>query len=562
MVDFSSIAKVPKRAMRMAHIARIMVKHGLGGIAEQMGLHRHLPTGARLQPHIPSEEPAESIPERIANAIEELGPTFVKFAQMLSTRPDLLPPEYIQSLKRVFHHVKPFPADQARRTIEEELGRGISELFQDFTNEPIASGSIAQVHLATLLDGHKVVIKVRRPDIERIIEDDMSLLLYLASQVERVENLRALHLSLIAEEFSHGIRRELDLVTEAANTNRFHEALAGNSDVIVPKVFWEYTTSKVLTLERLEGEDLAGVSDLEARGIDPKKLARTLVDLFLIQFLDLGIFHADPHPGNIRILPGGKLALIDFGLVGHVTNELQNHLCSALIAVSTGNVELVVEILAELGIIQDDTDLRALRSALTEILDKYYSIPLREINLQDAVTELMGVIREHKVQFPRDFVLMGKVTGMIGGEVLELDPEIDIAEALTPYAKKMWLRRFSPARMSHSLHSNAWTLGTILGRGPRDLRDLIRRLLRGKLQFTIQHQGLDELARELDRSSNRLAMSIMLAAIVIGSSIVLATKVGYLIPGTDVSALGISGFLVALIAGFWLVWKIFRSGGL
>ncbi|KPK65509.1 MAG: hypothetical protein AMK73_02805 [Planctomycetes bacterium SM23_32] len=544
---------------RVAHIARKGASHGLGFLISRLDLQRHLPAWLRI-PRRMGELRPEDLAARLASVLEELGPTFVKFGQMLSTRPDILPAEYIRELERICHHVAPFSAEVSKAILREELGAPVEELFREFGDEPRASGSIAQIHDAVLPDGTPVVVKVRRPRIERVIEDDVAILTFLAAQADRVEEFEPLRLPMLVDEFARGITRELDFVAEAAYTHRFQGSFEDDDRVEIPRVYWDYTTQRVLTMRRLEGVHLSAVLANEAAAVNRGAIAQTVMDLYLKQFFTLGFFHGDPHPGNILITERGRVGLLDFGLVGRVSPRLRRELAVCVMALGNGQLELVAEVLSEIGRVPDQGDSEELREELVGLLERHSSVPLEKLNFQDTFQDVMNVVRRYRMEVPRDFVLMGRALVAISGAVTQLDPALNVAALAEPYGARLLRDRLTPASVKRSLTSGGYHLGALVSDGPREVRRFLQKLQRGLFEFTIRHEGFEKGLTELDQTGNRLSVSIILAAIIIASATLLSAEIGAVnLLGWDVSLLGLAGLLFGLILGIWLVVGIMRS---
>lgn len=559
----SSLLKAPRRARRVANIGQKLVAHGFGFLASQLGILKMLPPWARVlgAGAIP---PPDEMPRKFARLLEELGPTFVKFGQMLSTRPDLLPHEYVEALRRICYSVAPFPTDAARAIIASELNRPVDETFSEFSAEPLASGSIAQVYTARLQDGTPVVVKVRRPGIERIIDDDLAIMQYLAEQADRLEEFRHLRVPMLVSEFAHGIRRELNFLTEAAYTHRFHTAFKEKGNVAAPRVYWDCTTACVLTMRRLTGMYLNELDKRPGSGELKRRVARTILDCFLGQFFEMGTFHADPHLGNILASEHGEVSLVDFGLVGRIGESLRSQLGAFVIALGSGQLDFAAEVLAEIGSVRADAAGDDFREEVAALLERNFCMPIERMDLQRSFLEVMQIVRKYEVVMPRDFVLLGKALVTVGSMVMQLDPTLNVAKLAEPYARTLAREKMTPSALGRALTVSAHHVGMLLRNAPRDLRLLLGRLRTGSFNLSIQHTGFDRYLRELDRTGNRLALSIILAAIVMSSTTMMANKVGPLVHafGTEASVLGLIGYTLGFVLGALLIVAIFRSGKL
>lgn len=558
----SSILKGPRRVRRTAHIVRKGVSHGLGFFVSRLQLQKYLPTWLRL-PGLAAKDRPEDLPARLASALEELGPTFVKFGQMLSTRPDMLPPEYIHELQRICHHVAPFSADVSRAIVADELGSPADELFDRFDEEPRASGSIAQVHDAQLKDGTPVVLKVRRPRIEQVIEDDVAVLTFLAEQADRVEEFRGLRLPMLVDEFGRGIQRELDFLAEAAHTHKFRELFKDDRRVRIPQVYWEYTTERVLTMRRIEGTHLADLVQADRAPANPRELAGTIMDAYLRQFFVFGIFHADPHPGNILLTRQGEVALLDFGLVGRVSSRLRRQLSACLLALANEQYELVAEVLGEMGRLPPGARADDFQDELVGLLIRYAGVPVEKLDFQRSFQDAMAVVRKHQVEVPRDFVLMGRALVVISGLVRQLDPGVNLRDLAEPYGRRLLRQKVSVANVRRGLTAGAYHVSALLSEGPREARQFMRRLREGLFEFTVRHEGFEQGLTELDRTGNRLSLSIILAALIMASASLLSAEIGAVdLFSWHVSLPGLAGLAFGMVLGIWLIFGVLRSGRL
>jgi ubiquinone biosynthesis protein len=550
---------------RLGHVGTILTKHGFGWLVLRLHLDRLVPFRKRLlRGRGPEEGRADaSTASRVAGVLEELGPTYVKLGQVLGTRTDLLPPAFIDEFRKLQDRVAPFPTAAARIEIERELGGPVESFFDDFGPEPFAAGSIAQAYAARTKDGAPVVIKVRRPGIRDVLEADIDILTGLAELAERyVPEYRIFRPSLMVEEFAQTVRREIDFIAEASNTQRFGEAFADDPHIRAPRVLWNLTSSGVLTLERLEGIAVYDARALAAAGADRKALAAHLADCFLRQYFELGLFHADPHPGNLVVQTPDVLGILDFGQVGRLSDTLRSKLGTALVASINRDFDIVLDVFDDLGSLPDDVDSERIKADLAALVDKYAGVPLKQLDLKELFDEITATARRHRVVLPRDFVLLGKSLVMMGGVALDLDPETSMVKVVRPKIRRLMAEKVSARRLAHHGMTSAYHLVSLVEQGPRSVRQLVRKLMRGRLQILFRHENLDHLITELDRSSNRIAFSMIVAAIILGSAIILQTSIGPNLPYTEVPILGLLGFLLAGLLGLWLVIAILRSGRL
>ncbi|MEW6354997.1 MAG: AarF/ABC1/UbiB kinase family protein [Planctomycetota bacterium] len=558
-MSITGIYKTPRRLRRLTQIAQILIRHGFGHLVHQLNLQGFVPLPKRVrEPSAPTEELAEdeTLARRVVRVLEELGPTFVKLGQLLSTRPDIVPEDFARELRRLQDNVLPFEGELAMQIVERELGAPIRENFSEFDQTPVASGSLGQVHKARLIDGTDVVVKVKRPGIEQVIFSDIDLLMMAAKRAETVPELAVFRPVMLTEELARSMRRELDFVTEASSTARFCEHFAGRDSIRIPRVYWEYTTSSVLTLERIGGVSISGVERVREMGADPKRLVEQITSLFMEQFFTLGMFHADPHPGNLLIDEQGRLGVIDFGLVGYLDSELKAQLATLFIALSRRNFEVVVDIFSDIGVIADDSNMSELRSDLAELFETFYGIPVQKIDMREAFARVMSIVRRHGIVLPRDLVLLGRSFVTVTGLAQQLDPNFNLADAARPHAAALIRERLSPAQLAKSVGMSLWHMSNLASQLPRDLRRLLKQALRGRLQLAFRHEGLQDLIRELDRTGNRLTLGVILAAMIVGSSLIIANKIQI----SEISTLGAVGFLFAALLGAWLVLAILRSG--
>lgn len=562
-----TLPKTVRTTRRMVAIAQVLSRHGFNHFVARLQLQRYLPSTAWLKrgrpPEEPETDPLEAIGARLVRVCEDLGPTFVKLGQMASTRPDILPAQVLKALGRLQDEVSPFPSEQARRIFKNDIEVSVDEAFTRFDDKPFASGSIAQVHRARTSDGEEVVVKIKRPGIEQTIQLDTYVLQWMAERAESLfPELRPYRPKMLVEEFAQTTRRELDFVNEASSTARFHEAFQNNKQIQTPHVRWDLTGPSVLTLEYVDGIRVRDALGDERLSCDLPAVAKNLAECFLTQFFELGFFHADPHPGNLFVRPPEGLSLVDFGMVARMDDELMGRLVIAIVAAVNHETDIVIDVLADLGAVGRATDRRVLKRDLQELNEKYYGLPVRRFDVGTLFQELIETVRRNDVTLPRDFVLMLKSLASVSGVIRQLDPEFNLLELLQPRLRRMLAQRASPKRLLRQAGMSSWHILNILRDAPRMLRDLMRGLGRGQFQVNIRHENIDYLASELDRSSNRLAFSVLMAATIVASSMVLSLPGEFHILGFEIRYLGFVGFALSFMMGVGLVIAILRSGKL
>jgi ubiquinone biosynthesis protein len=554
-----------RSTQRLGQIALTLTRHGFGHFVGRLKLRRYIPWSGRFRrrpvplPARPGEEP--TVGQRLVALAEELGPTFVKLGQLLSSRPDIVPPDLMEDLRQLQDRVTPFPNEQAYAIIRQDFQQDVTKLFKKFEPIPLASGSIAQTYTAITHDNEKVVIKVRRPNIDQTVKLDMYLLERLAQSIEKhVPELRIHDPRNIVREFAKTLEREMDLLNEASVTDRLYDFFADNPDITIPRVRWDLTSSRVLTMSFVTGRKFHEILADPHAYIDKPRLAQTLVETFMQQILELGVFHADPHPGNLIIIPPAKLGLVDFGMAGQIDPHRRIAFLLLLTAGYYRYMDLMVDILSEMSAITTRTDTELLKRDLIILLDKIRALPLRQMNLNMVFNEIAALARDHHVILPRDFVLMGKSLVMVGGTALMLNPSMAPTEIVAGKVREAVWKLLGHENIKRETILAAWHGGMLLKDIPLQIRQFSRKLLRGELKTQLEIVHLDNLTQELDRSSNRISAALIVAAIIIGSSMIFNTQVGphwYGIP-----LLGLTGYLVAGIMGLWLVIGILRSGKL
>lgn len=544
---------------RLHEISSILIRHGMGDTVRRLGLVTALERAGRIlhwkeESDIMRLEPAQ----RFRRMLEELGPTYVKLGQVLATRVDLLPQNWITELERLQDRVPPVPFEQLLPQMEQALGRSPHEVFPTLNTTPRAAASIAQVHDATLADGTLVVIKVRRPDITTKVEADLRIMGHLAAMIEsEIPEARRYQPRRVVQQFAKSLRRELDLAAEARSIERFGEQFAEDPTVFIPNVYWEHTNAVMNVQERIDGIPGNRLAEVDAAGLDRKLLAVRGANVVLKMILINGYFHADPHPGNVFYLPGNRIALIDFGMTGMLTHDRRNQITDMLLALLRKDERALLDVILEWSG-DGPVDEARLASDLIEFVFNYSSVHLRDISMGHLLSELTVIMREHHLVLPPDLTLLFKALITLEGLGRQLDPEFDMGEHVEPFMAQVLPLRYSPAAIAKRAEHGVREMLSVLVGLPRDLSRFFKELRKGRAHIDLDLKRLDRFGHQIDRSANRLTLGIMTASLVIGSSIVMTIEGGPKIFGMPV--LGFFGFILAVLNSIWIVLSIWRSG--
>lgn len=531
-----------------------MARHGLGWMLDRFGL-------AQRIGHHPGVPKAEAAPVHLRETLEELGPTFVKLGQLLSTRPDVVPEPYITELAKLQDTAPTVPVSQIRNVIESEFGASVSELYASFDDAPLAAASLAQVHRAMLSDGTSVIVKVQRPDIREQIETDIEIIYERARFLERHwESARTYGLTEIVDEFAVTIREELDFTREARNTDRLRDVVSSGKWVRVPSIHWELTTSQVLTMEEMRGTKITDVACEAPPGTSCRELADRLASSFMEQVFVDGFFHADPHPGNVLVSSKGEILLVDCGQVGRLDPENKAAAIRMLMAFEQENSRALADEILDFGIAQTDVDVRRLTRGLEKLLRYYYSLPARSVNMGRLLSGVLAVSAENKIRLPVVFAVLGKVFAGIDGICRRLDPDFNFTEVARRYVGKAVRTELRSENTLTELYSSVISLRNLLIAMPEQIERLMRRAVEGTFRLEFKHLGLEDVGEAFRSSSNRISIALIVAGTIVGSSIIAATGRA----GEDhffgIPTLGVLGYLVAMVFGIWLAVSIIRSG--
>ncbi|WP_145027993.1 AarF/ABC1/UbiB kinase family protein [Paenibacillus sp. Y412MC10] len=545
---------------RYREIAMALMRHGFGYIVEELGLFQMLSIPKRWITHQTPQ--TKTLGERIRLVLEDLGPTFVKLGQLASTRSDLLPEPIIRELIKLQDQVPPFSSESAKGIIEQELDDAIEDIFSWFEESPVAAASIGQVHLGKLKTGEDVAVKVQRPGALQMVVRDLEILRDLTALAEkRWVWVKQYQIARLVEEFASSMRAELDYTQEGRNAEKIALQFQNDETVCIPRIFWQFTSSRVMTMEYVRGISLSHQEELVAKGYDLKETAEKLVESMLHQIFIEGFFHADPHPGNLLVRKDGSLAYLDFGMVGRLSEEMKDHLSSLIIALMRKNTDSMVRAVLRLGMMPEDGDIRELRRDLDSLREQYYNIPFSEISMGTALNDLFAVAQRHKVMIPPDLTLLGKALLTMEGVIEKLDPTLSIIDMAEPFGRKLIKDRFSTRNLRKKLLGGAAGLAEALFDLPDQARQISSLISKGKLKVEISVPEMEALMRKLDQISNRLSFSIVLLAfsiimvgLIIGSSLNQQSSVLWHFP-----VIG-TGFIVALLMVLWLLFSIFKSG--
>ena len=453
---------------------------------------------------------------------EDLGTTFIKLGQIMSTRQDLLPPEYIHELEKLLDRVPPVNVELIKRSIQQELGREIDDIFAYLNPEPLASASIGQVHAALLKTGEDVVVKVKRPGVPDQVSIDVDIITDLARlAARRLPAARDYDIEGIAREFTQTLLRELDYVQEGRNADRFRENFAGEEHVYIPRIYWDYTTDGVIVMERIVGIRINDTDALRSAGFDLKEIEKRSSDILFEQIFVHGIFHADPHPANFFVMADGAIGIVDFGMVGHIDQETKASLVELFIAASDQDIDGIIDAYIDLGIIGRIERFGLLRSEISSLIMRYYGLSVEQINVRGVLDDVVSLIRRHNLRMPANLALLTKTVGMEEGLVMSLDPSFNFAEASAPFARKAWSETYSPQALARRvLRSipNLFSLGT---RAPGQIRRILGQVARGELTVVMRQPRLDEELSIVSSLVNRLILGVITAAVLVTTGLLL-----------------------------------------
>ena len=543
-----------KHAQRYQEITNAFLKNGFSYFVYRLGLSnqifpKHHDTKERMS--------KQTIGIKLREVLQSLGPTFIKLGQIASTRRDLVPSEIAKELEKLQDQVSGFPLQQVQEIIEMELGEKLEDLFQEFNEKPIASASIGQVHQAVLRTGEMVAVKVQRPDIRSTVQTDLEILDDITRMMEaNLSWAKTYQVRKMMAEFSNSLLAELDYQTEGRNGERIAKQFQDNPEVVIPKIYWDYSTNKVLTMDYISGVKVNQIETLKEERYNLKLIARRITDSMLHQILMEGFFHGDPHPGNIYILPGNKVAYIDFGMIGRISEDTKFHFASLVIHLQNGNTKGLLKTITAMGLHTSGTDMNTLYNDVDQFVMKYSDIPLSKISIGSALKDLLDIIYQHQIQVPADLSNLGKTLFLIESIVSDLDPELSILDTIKPFGEKLLRKRYEPKSILQNTRSELVENAHVFSKIPKNLKELTSTVQQGKLHFEMSITEMKDFLQRLDRISNRLAFSIILLSfsilmvgLIIGTSINGQKSLLWEFPAVEVgSIVATSMFLFVLVA--------------
>ncbi len=557
--NLGAFGRTYRHLQRYNRILQVLLKYGFSDLINRLHIDQYLESGwQRLRGNQPEERVERlSRPERLRLAFEELGPTFVKLGQLLSSRPDLLPPAYLEELARLQDKVPPVPWEEIDAVFRRECGASAEAIFPEFQHEAMAAASIGQVHRARLESGQEVVVKVRRPGIAQLIGVDLEIFAHIAVLMEQyLEELRGHSPSAVVDEFAASLSRELDFSIELANIQRFALQFRGKRTLHVPAVYPELSTSRILVMEYIDGIKASDVAQLRAKGYDLPLIAERGANLVMEQIFQHGFFHADPHPGNLFILPDNVICFIDFGQMGRLSRQDREDFTALVLSLVRKNEQELVNSVLKTTIQLQEVNRERLERDLVFFRDRYLYQPLHKLEAAKVFQDLLTLVTRHRLSFKPSLYLMMKALSTLEGVGLMLDPELELFSLAKPFMQRLQYERMQPKRLLEDAAELGGSYLHLLRALPVELQILLQQLQNGQLRIGFVHRGLKPLEQTLERVSNRIAYAIVLAALIVGSSLIVLS--GIPPHWHNVPVIGLFGFLLAACMGFALLLSILR----
>jgi ubiquinone biosynthesis protein len=558
-----------KELWQLGKIIRVSIKHGLGDIGERLFKR------SKRKPVDPKEKAWMAkngfpSPKRIRRMLEELGPSFIKLGQLMSTRADLFPPEYIEEFTKLQDQVPPVSFSDIKRVIQQELKRPLNEIFAEFSSESMAAASVAQVHLAKLFSGEQIAVKVVRPNIDKEIRKDIRLMYTVANRVEKSFEIgRVIGAVNLVKEFERIIFKELDMLIEAGSIEKFAANFKNSDEIYIPKVYWDYTTKSVLTMEHIPGFKMDQVEAISAHGIDPKEIALIGLRSFSRQLMDFGFFHADPHSGNTIVMHDGRVSLVDFGITGYLDDETMHQIANLFLGYAEHDYDMVMGALVDAELIDEETmDLKGFRIDLKDVSEPFYGRSLQTISVKDVHDQLIQLVFKYKVRLPRNLLLLLKT--FIQTEALGkiLGSDASLLEVAKPYAQKLLQRGYDTRKVYKNIRKDVFAISNHLRTMPKLAHDILKQTAKGKQRIELQHSGFEETNTQFVKGINRLIIGLIISASLIAGAMVLNASQELFVFTVNffgvqeisiTAVLGLTGYFFATILGLWLIYSIIRS---
>ncbi|MFW6309007.1 MAG: ABC1 kinase family protein [bacterium] len=543
---------------RYQEIAQILFTNGLGFIVDRLDLKKFLPFKKRLEID-GSELNKKTLASRFRSVLQELGPTFIKLGQLMSTRPDIFPPDFIKELRKLQDQVDPLPFSQLEEVLEDELGENFRDNFRNIDKKSRAAASIAQTHHAVMDDGSNVILKIQRPKIQKKSKVDMEILYNLA-EIAKERELFPDFIDPVdfVTEFRDSLMKELDFRREVSNMDKFRNNFADNPQVKIPHVYKDLSGDRLIVMEEIKGIQLNEINPENVSEVDTKSLADLGARVFMKQIFIDGFFHADPHPGNIFIVEQDKLAYIDFGLVGQLTDEVKTQFSILFFALMYKDSGMIVDIIMDIGVVPPEVNSRKVELEVKDLINKYYGRDLGEIDFMSVFDDFQRILYKFNIRMPQDFFLLIRAMAVSEGVGYLIDPSFNIVEVGQDFLPDLLKSRLSLHEGGNYLFSKLWKLRNLTHRVPGKLGKIIDKVINNNFTINFKHQNLENLINKLDIISNRLSISLIISALIISSSVILHTEMSPMV--FNIPLLGFVGYILAGILGFLLVIAIIRSG--
>lgn len=550
---------------RLKEISGAFIRHGFMDVFSKLGLTKGLSTPSKDDSGKTFTDPA-----RIRMAFEELGPTFIKLGQLLSLQPDIIPPEFIDEFKKLQDEVPPFPFEEVNEILQFELGASADKLFGDFDEKPLAAASVAQVHVAILKSGEKVVVKVQRPGIEAAIREDIKILYKIAElMVKNFKNFALMNPIGIIAEFEGFIFKELDFATEASSIEKFRSNFKDDPDIAIPEVYWDFTTPRILVMEHFDGCPTDDLESIRKMGLDTRRLAEIGLTCFAKQVMVYGFYHADPHPGNAIVMQDGRIALIDFGITAFMDNEFRRDMANIVVGFHEHDYDRLITIFRKMEIIKESTSLKSFKRDLIELSEPYYGRSLEHISIKDIFDKVCKLAIKHEMRLPREMVLLFK--SLIAGEHMGrvMCAEINILDVMKPYAVNFLNQAYDPKTIINNMRHDFFTYSNFAKDVPEFTHRILKNISKGDQQINIHISGMENLDKDFGNAASRISLGMLIGSSLISAAWILSSNSQILpidIPSLGLynvsltTVLGLIGYAIASVLGIWLIFYILGQG--